>query len=48
MKNEYDIVMLIDLFEEEKENPDEFVSFIVFEPALEFQIRPLLLVGDSG
>ena len=25
--------MLIDLFDEEEENPDTFVSFIVFEPA---------------
>ena len=40
--------MLIDLFEEEKENPDEFVSFIVFEPAsLRIPDNALLLVGDQ-
>lgn len=40
--------MLIDLFEEEKENPDEFVSFIVFEPAsLRIPDNDLLLIGDQ-
>ena len=40
--------MLIDLFEEQKENPDEFVSFIVFEPAsLRIPDNDLLLIGDQ-
>ena len=40
--------MLIDLFDEEKENPDDFVSFIVFEPAsLRIPDNDLLLVGDQ-
>jgi hypothetical protein len=42
------VCMFIDLFEEEKENPDEFVSFIVFEPAsLRIPDNALLLVGDQ-
>ena len=40
--------MLIDLFDEEKENPDDFVSFIVFEPAsLRIPDNDLLLIGDQ-
>ena len=40
--------MFIDLFEEEKENPDEFVSFIVFEPAsLRIPDNDLLFLGDN-
>jgi hypothetical protein len=40
--------MFIDLFEEEKENPDDFVSFIVFEPAsLRIPDNDLLLIGDQ-
>ena len=40
--------MLIDLFDEEKENPDNFVSFIVFEPAsLRIPDNDLLLIGDQ-
>ena len=42
------MVMLIDLFDEEKEDPDDFVSFIVFEPAsLRIPDNDLLLVGDQ-
>ena len=40
--------MLLDLFDEEKENPDDFISFIVFEPAsLRIPDNDLLLVGDQ-
>ena len=40
--------MLIDLFDNEQENPDDFVSFIVFEPAsLRIPDNDLLLVGDK-
>ena len=40
--------MLIDIFDEEKENPDDFVSFIVFEPAsLRIPDNDLLLIGDQ-
>ena len=40
--------MLIDLFDEEKENPDDFISFIVFEPAsLRIPDNDLLLIGDQ-
>ncbi len=39
--------MLIDLFETEQENPDEYISFIVFEPAsIRIPDNDLLLVGD--
>ena len=39
--------MLIDLFDNEQENPDDFVSFVVFEPAsLRIPDNDLLLVGD--
>ena len=42
------MIMFIDLFEEEQENPDEFVSFIVFEPAsLRIPDNDLLLIGDE-
>ena len=47
-QNEYYILMLIDLFDEEEENPDTFVSFIVFEPAsLRIPDNDLLLLGDD-
>ena len=40
--------MLIDLFDENVEDPDNFVSFIVFEPAsLRIPDNDLLLVGDQ-
>tara|TARA_A100001015_G_C14596586_1_gene558792 strand:- start:110 stop:598 length:489 start_codon:yes stop_codon:yes gene_type:complete len=40
--------MLIDIFDEEKENPDDFISFIVFEPAsLRIPDNDLLLIGDQ-
>ncbi|MGC6367858.1 MAG: hypothetical protein ACON35_07685 [Candidatus Marinamargulisbacteria bacterium] len=39
--------MLIDLFDEEKENPDDYISFLVFEPAsLRIPDNDLLLIGD--
>ena len=40
--------MLIDLFDDQQENPDDFVSFIVFEPAsLRIPDNDLLLMGDQ-
>ncbi len=40
--------MLIDLFDNQKENPDDFVSFIIFEPAsLRIPDNDLLLIGDD-
>ncbi len=40
--------MLIDLFDDDHENPDDFISFIVFEPAsLRIPDNDLLLVGDQ-
>jgi hypothetical protein len=39
--------MLIDLFDDEQEDPNDFVSFIVFEPAsLRIPDSDLLLIGD--
>ncbi len=39
--------MLIDLFETEEENPNQYISFIVFEPAsIRIPDNDLLLVGD--
>ena len=39
--------MLIDLFDTKEENPDEYISFIVFEPAsIRIPDNDLLLVGD--
>ena len=39
--------MLIDLFDDETENPDDFVSFLVFEPAsLRIPDNDILLIGD--
>ena len=41
--------MLIDLFDEQQENPDEFVCFLVFEPAsLRIPDNDLILLGDSA
>ena len=40
--------MLIDLFDDEKENPEDYISFIVFEPAsLRIPDNDLLLIGDQ-
>ncbi|MEK9726615.1 MAG: hypothetical protein VW397_00765 [Candidatus Margulisiibacteriota bacterium] len=40
--------MLIDLFDDQKEDPNDFVSFIIFEPAsLRIPDNDLLLVGDE-
>ena len=40
--------MFIDLFDDNKEDPDDFVSFIVFEPAsLRIPDNDLLLIGDQ-
>ncbi|MBL6723016.1 MAG: hypothetical protein ISQ13_03290 [Candidatus Margulisbacteria bacterium] len=40
--------MFIDLFEEQEENPDEYISFIVFEPAsLRIPDNDLLFMGDE-
>ena len=39
--------MLIDLFDNHEEKPDEYISFIVFEPAsIRIPDNDLLLVGD--
>ena len=39
--------MLIDLFDEEKRKPDDYISFLVFEPAsLRISDNDLLLIGD--
>lgn len=41
--------MFIDLFDEQQENPDEFISFLVFEPAsLRIPDNDLILIGDSA
>ncbi len=39
--------MLIDIFDTQEENPDEYISFIVFEPSsIRIPDNDLLLVGD--
>jgi hypothetical protein len=40
--------MLIDLFDEEKEDPNEFISFLVFEPnSLRIPDNDILLMGSD-
>ena len=41
-------IVLIDLFDTEEENPDEYISFIVFDPAsIRIPENDILLIGDQ-
>ena len=42
------LIVLIDLFDTEEENPDEYISFIVFDPAsIRIPENDILLIGDQ-